>query len=222
MEYAGINNILLGDFFTLRFGQTQAGDLNIVSQILAVSQAEYDKKGFKACCKVAHPIFEYIQKAPKWSDVELAALSCVIGYHANYGITMELFQEILDILDSREAKYEQIRTALHYNFTHRLNRAICFDIKPTEIAKQKIASDLFYESYQHVMAVCEQSELLPRKYVLQVRRGIFENDAKLIDEGLVGLSKLGANELYRSTKNEIEEYLLNITNDSCAGTLCAF
>ena len=187
-------------------------ELILILQVLRTLRADIDQKEFSECCAVAAPIFEQLENTTTWGYIEFNALSSVIGYHINYEKTLELFQEALDVLEDEEymnnPKFNAICTTLHFNITLRLLRVKYFDHDVDTVKLE----DLFTRSYKHVMGVSVRKGL-PHQHIPQVRRGIFENNIELINSGLYRLDELNEKKRYRTTRDEIAEYLSHMDGD---------
>jgi len=182
-------------------------ELTLFLYVLRTFQADNDQQEFVNCCAIASPIFEHLENTTDWGYTEFYILSMMIGYHSDYGKTRELFQEAMDVLNDGEytddPKFKSLCTIMNFNLTLRMLRAKYID---SGVDKDELESS-FMRSYKHVIDVCVPKNI-PLQYALQTRRGIFENNLKFVEDGLSKLSELGEKKLYKTTKDEIAEYLV--------------
>jgi len=161
-------------------------DLILIISVLRAAMADEDNESFEECCSLAAPIFEILDDTANWGYLELFVVSVAINYLRSFDGTSALFQKALKALDTNETandpKYMSIHTNLHFNYTQRLLRAKLYNkyVNKSELKK------LFKTSYNHAYEVSQRKNL-PMQYVLQVRRGLFENNRAMIEEGLYAL-----------------------------------
>ena len=92
---------LMGKIETLMKKESDS-ELRLVLQKLRLHRAEHELKTFLECCEVAQPIFEYMESVDNWGVVELNILSSAIEYNQDYNKTLELFQEIKEVIGGKE------------------------------------------------------------------------------------------------------------------------
>jgi len=181
-------------------------ELMLILHSLKTIRAENNLQDFKQCCAIAVPIFEQLEVSINWGYIEFYVLSIVIGYHPNYDKTCAIFQEALDVLSDEEyvdnPKYTAIANALHINITLRMIRAKYLD--PSIDIKALNSS--FMRSYNHAMEKCEHKYPL-YQCILQIRHGVFEDNMDQLEKGLLELHKFGKKKIYKTTRDEIIEYL---------------
>ena len=186
--------------------------LTLILLSLKTIKADSDQQDFLKCCAIAAPIFEQLEVTTNWGYLDFYILASVIGYHSDYNKTHELFQEAIDVLEDKEyvndLKFKAMVTVLHINITLRMIRAMYFE---PQVNKKALAAS-FKHSYKYAMDWCTRKNL-PFQYVLQVRRGIFENHIELVDTGLSKLHELGEKKRYKTTKDEIVEYLFYMDDE---------
>jgi len=225
-------DILVNEYFSAKSGDTKKADnfissietylkketdieLTLILHALKAQKADIDNKKFSECCTLALPIFEHLENTENdWGRIELHVLSVAITYHSDYNKTTELAREALDVLEDEEhignPEYRTMRTNIHSNLTLRMLRARYRDIdlnNPTEVAKLEAA---FKYSYNYVMDICVRKNILAWQYILTARKGVFENKRELLEEGLSKLLKAGEKQKYKTTKDEVVEYLTHM------------
>jgi len=187
-------------------------DLTLILCLLNAYKAEHSFQPFENCCTIAAPIFEILDNTTNWGYLELFVLSSAISYHQDFNKTYELFQETLDVLDLDEhannPKCRSIRTALHGNFTQRINRARYYESTTSSTLLKK----LFEDSYAHAMEVFERINS-PLKHVLEVRRGIHENNLAMSEAGLNALKKRRETRQHLYSKDELMEFIVEMDGE---------
>jgi len=193
--------------FITRNSKNPDSELTLILQSLRTLKADNEMQSFADCCKLASPIFNHLEATTNWGYIDLYVLSTTIGYKIDFNKALEVLQEAIDVIEgeySDDPKFQPICTMMHMNFTLRMLRAKYFEPH----IDTKILDDAFDRSFDHGMKVCENRNL-PHKYVLHIRRGVFEGDINLVERALAQLSKSGGRKRYRTTKDEIAEYLFH-------------
>jgi len=222
MKNNDTKEILLRDFLAFKFASSRETDklinrlerftakeldeeLTLALLSLKTHKSDNDRQPFEKSCEIAAPIFENLNAATAWSYIQFYVLTLVIGYQTSYDNAMAMLQEALDVILDEHAtdkKYMGICAALHANMTIRIIRA-----KYLEPNRDKAELDkAFKRSYDHVMEVSVRKNL-PYQHVMQARLGIFESNVELVKSELATLKELGEKKMYKTTKDELGEYL---------------
>jgi len=192
--------------FEKHLAQEPDAELTLMLQSLKVCRAEHEGNDFLACCEVASPIFEHLTSCLNWAYLELFVLNLIITAHPDFNKTLSLFQEALDLLNDEEyvndAKYKKLNFSMHFNMTMRIIRAK-YQESGVDIS---MLDGLFKRCHNHVKEVCVRKNL-PHQHILKVRRGVYENDMEMVNDGLSDLYDVGDKKLYRTIKDEVAEYL---------------
>lgn len=182
-------------------------ELTLIVNLLKATRADNKLLKFEDCCAIAAPVFEILDNTTHWGYIECYVLTIAIGYCYDFDRTYALFQEAIDVLDSddyvNDSRYKSLRTNLHINLTLRIARARYYDLT----LKYDRLQGLFKQSYDYMMETFKRKNL-PQQYVLEARRGIFENNMKLVEAALNKLAEIKERKWYRVTKDEIMESLL--------------
>lgn len=181
-------------------------ELSFMLQSLRAWLAEHEGNDFRTCCAITSPIFEHLTSCLNWSYMELFVLSRAITAHPDFNKTLSLFQEALDLLNDEEyvndTKYKNIGFAMHFNMTSRIIRAKYHD--PGVV--MSMLDDLFIRCHDHVKEIHVRKNL-PHQHILKIRRGVYENDMDMINDGLSDLYDVGDKKMYKIVKEEVAEYL---------------
>jgi len=224
MKITDTKELLINEYLALKSKETKKNN-RLVSRIEEFNSKEPDAQltlimhtcnaqkmdiksnNFEECCTIAAPIFKILENTTHWGIVELAAISMVIGYNPDSNDTIRFFEEAIDVLNDDDyvcvPKCKSIRLTIYYNLTSRILRAKYYEPNMNALLLER----LFKECYQLVIEFCKDKNL-PWKYILEARRAVFENNLKLLDYSLSMLDKLGDRWSYRTTRDEIVEYLL--------------
>jgi transcriptional regulator with XRE-family HTH domain len=179
--------------------------VGLILYALKLGKAETDQQDFLDCCAIAAPVFEYLEDITNWSYIEFYVLAGAIGYQADYNKALQFFNEALDVLDDEYAddpQYKSIYTALHMNFTLRVVRAKAYN---PDVDKDELKG-VFMRSYDYAMKACADKDL-PHQHVLNVRRGVIEENLDKVESELEKLHKLGQKKMFKITRDEIAETL---------------
>jgi len=192
--------------FEKRLAKEHDAELLFMLQSLRAWLAELEGNDFRTCCAIATPLFEHLTSCLNWSYMELFVLSRAITAHQDFNKTRSLFQEALDLLNDEEyvndEKYKMIGFTMHFNMTMRIIRAKYHDPG----IDMSMLDDLFARCHDHVMEVYVRKNL-PHQHILKIRRGVYENDMDMINDGLSDLYDVGDKKLYKIIKDEVAEYL---------------
>ena len=237
MKLTETKESLLNDFLSIKSSEPQKSkklierlkkyiknkpddDLTLILQSSLAHKADNDQRSFNDCCTVAAPIFGQLEKTPNWGYLELFVLSSVIGQNSDFDKTFEFFQKAIDILSDKalanDKKHKSIYYMLHFNMTYRMLRARYFEIDHKDNAKVAKLEKAFMQSYSAVIEMCV-SRGLPHQYVLEVRRGVFENNNESVNDGLAKLEKLDEKHWYKTTDDEILEFLPYMSEELSTG-----
>ncbi|MCL2840552.1 MAG: helix-turn-helix domain-containing protein [Defluviitaleaceae bacterium] len=186
--------------------ESQDTELSLILSVLKAIKADNDNQGFETCCQEAAPIFEHFESTEKMSDSDLHSLVGVIGYHPCYRKTLEIAAKAMKILDSEpysnDNMYKNYRTALNLNLTLRLLRAKYLEPNIDE-EELKATFDRCYTQAKEVFA----NTGMPKRQIIEVRKGVFENNPAHIREALSTLRKIEKKSVFRAVRDEIVEYL---------------
>jgi transcriptional regulator with XRE-family HTH domain len=202
-------------------------ELKLILNTALTLQSDYEQEEFSKCCDAATPVFEYLmnKRMKDWEYLEFYVLSCVMGYNMDFDKTFKLFQEVLGVLHKKpyekDPKYSAICTAFHINITLRMLRARYFEIDPADQEKMAELKIAFLHSYNLSMAVCKDKDL-PLQHVLNVRKGVFDNNSDLGNKGIETLQEIGAKRWLATTKDEIVEFLYQMNEAELSKPLLNF
>ncbi|MCL2840726.1 MAG: helix-turn-helix domain-containing protein [Defluviitaleaceae bacterium] len=195
--------------FEKELNKSPDAEVTLFMYALKVQKSRDDNKSFKESCAIATPIFEQIESTVTWGYHELLALSFVIGYSADFDKTVSFYKKAQDVLSDKKyvdnPEFVAMGLSMTGNFTLRILRAKYFD----KDVSDDTLKPLFQESYNSLMEVFSDTQL-SHKYILEVRRGIFENNMALVDSGLSKLLELTDKKRYASAVAEIVECLANM------------
>ncbi|MCL2840457.1 MAG: helix-turn-helix domain-containing protein [Defluviitaleaceae bacterium] len=181
-------------------------ELILALNVLNTLNADNNQQTFEECCAIAAPIFKQLEDTNPWARVELHSISSVIGYIPSVKTTLEFFNEAKDLLtDEDESDNKQFRKnylSLQYNLTYRLLRAKFIE-SDVDILK---VDELFESCFEYVFSRAKKNNS-PLQYVLQIRYGVYECDAEAAKDAMIELKKLGDRKIYKTTRDEIAEYL---------------
>jgi len=187
-------------------------DLTLIVCLLKALRADNGRQPYENCCAIAAPIFEILDNTTNWGYLELFVLSAAVVYNEDFNKAAELFQEALDVLDLDEhvsnPKCKPIRTNLHANFTNRINRARYYEADMNVALLRK----LFTESYDYAMEFYVRKNL-PKQHLLEIRRGISEDNLPMAEAALVALEEKGENKLHSDAKDELMEFVVEMSGE---------
>ncbi|MCL2841066.1 MAG: helix-turn-helix transcriptional regulator [Defluviitaleaceae bacterium] len=196
------------DIATLEAYLTDKPDMDLTLKlcVLKTRKADNNQQSFEACCKEAAPVFAHLETIENFEYMDLYILSFVIGYHPDYCKTLEMMSKAMKILSSEtyfnNSDYRKIRCAMNYNLTLRLLRAKYLEPNVDEDA----LNAAFKSCYKQVEEIV-LNRSLPQSQIIKVRKGVFENDTSLIQEGLYMLRKSNNKKIFRAARDEIAKYL---------------
>jgi len=217
-------NTLIDEFFKLNVSDKKATDifvvrlnkylrkepdaeLPVISNTLNTLVANRKDKGFKICCSLATPVFEYLEETENYGRLELHILSMIIAYNEDYDKTCWFFQKANDRMNNKEyvdVNYiNSIRTNLHYNMMTRVLSARLVN-KKLDTKGLITLKTMFDRCYSHVIEVCERKNL-HLKHLVKIRRALFEKNVSLVLSELKILKDVNK-ALYHRTRAEISGY----------------
>jgi len=139
----------------------------------------------------------------------------MVTYYADtYPLAVTLTKKAVETLrnqHSHEEKHTAVIFTIYFNMTYRFLRAKYYDLKDnaTKATKAEV-EDLFtryMKSCTTVLQAANQQTLLT---VLEVREALFHNDGEALTYGLQALKQTGDKEWYKTTCDEILEYIVNL------------
>jgi len=184
--------------------------LENITIVLDAIKEDYISSNFSKCAKIAKPIFNWAKTKTDLEYLDIIIITSVLSQAPDYKLAIKLAKKLIDTLKSKYA-YTQKRTLLQIygNMTYRLLRAMYYEVK--DRIQQKVAFDeirLLLDQYAELsLDMCEEYALYDYKEVTLIRLALANADCEGVMNGLHKLKKLGAQDLLKTSRDEVDEYL---------------
>lgn len=186
-------------------------ELENITIVLDAIKEDYMSSNFTKCAKIAKPIFNWAKTKTDLQHLDIIIITSVLHHTPDYKLANKLAKKLIDALTSKYSHMQHKRTLfqIYGNMTYRLLRAMYYEIK--DRVKQKVAFDEIRVLLDHYaklsLDMCEEYKLLDYKEVILVRLALANANCEGIINGLYKLKKLGAQDLLKTSHDEVDEYL---------------
>jgi len=190
-------------------------ELNNILLVLRVRKENMLSGDFVKCRDLATPVFEWLRGKIAWSYLECHIFSMMVSYTTTYTLAYTLAEKAVETLTSvhaHEKRYTAVIYSIYGNMTYRLLRAKYYDLKDPATPKSAKAEveKLFTHYMKLVSTAARKSNFQVYLTVLEVREALFHNDSEALTYGLQALKQTGDKEWYKTTCDEILEYIVNL------------
>jgi len=193
-----------------------APELERILLTLKAYRESYISNDFAKSSEIVAPLFEWAKTQKTLEYLDIVALGFVLAHTQDYKLANEVAQKSIDTLqrEHTDKKYKSKIFMIYMNMTYRMLRAKYYDIK--DIVKQKAELreiEVLFNSYVKLfIAMCEEHDFPIHKAVVQTRQALFNSDCEKIFSNLEKLKELNATDWYKTTKDEVEEYLCHFND----------
>ncbi|MCL2376443.1 MAG: helix-turn-helix domain-containing protein [Defluviitaleaceae bacterium] len=175
-------------------------------RLLDAWAAEFHKSNLEVSSEIAAPVFDRLSKTDDWNFYDLRIMAAIVNYAKTFTQVRVFAEKALKKLEehSHEERYTRIKLVIHVNAIYRMLRAKYFE-SDNLVASDELES-MFSSYTKEVMAICGKDQFPIHKAVTMIRMGLFNRDNELTTKGFIMLKETGADEVYRMTKEDAEEF----------------